>query len=56
MTERAHAVTLRAKGSNAIRKLPGAPEAPSQRELARRKPRLREFRRPLGGAGKPDRA
>ena len=41
VTERAHAVTLRAKGSSAMRNLPGAPEAPSQRELARRKPRLK---------------
>ena len=34
MTERAHAVALRAKASNAIRNLPAMPEPPSPRELA----------------------
>ena len=43
VTERAHAVSPIAKVLDAMRNLPGAPEAPSQRELARRKPRLREL-------------
>ena len=34
MTERAHAVALSAKASNAIRNLPAMPEPPSPRELA----------------------
>ena len=35
VTERAHAVSPVAKVSSAIRNLPGAPEAPSPRELAK---------------------
>ncbi len=35
VTERAHAVSLVAKVSGAMRKLAGASEAPSQRELAK---------------------
>ena len=43
VTERAHAVSPIAKVLGAMRNFPGAPEAPSQRGLARRKPRLKEL-------------
>ena len=44
VTERAHAVSPIAKVLDAMRNLPGAPEAPSQRELALLKPYLEEAR------------